>query len=881
MSGGSRGAGLAEVWAARAWNVFNEGRPFSLVYPLLVLACAAPAGLAPDGPLWLALAGSLGLATVLVPFPFPLRARALLWLVALASVPLLEPWRAPGLLLGALAGYVFFTVFFWGSLYYHLRTGAPWTNFRRFWRLVLTNSDPTSGNALEQLPKLLMTLSAGVLLAEKPGGGSVARIAVVGVVTALLGALAWRRFAARRLPRYPERAAGPRPVRDPIARRVYVIVVDGLNRGRLWQAHAPVMDRLAREGTEYLAVEPAYPARTVVCFSSMLTGATPAEHGMRSNFAPRLGVRRESVFEVLARHGRRGRLVGIAHLLDPFGEDVVRSVTSVQPTERIDHSLAGAAREVVEREDPDLLVLQFLAADQLGHVRGTRNPEYLDQVADSDTRVGDFLAWLGERGKLDGATVILMADHGQGRGIGGHGHLDWGETPVPFVVWGEGAVPGATSAEPRSVLELAETVSALLGVESPGAARGRPLVPALDPSVAAATERVGAGARCLAIVVARDEEPRVGAVLDALPARACGMDVDVLVVDDGSRDRTPAIAREAGAHVFSHPHSRGLGAALRTGLEHARDEGYGAAVYLDGAGEYEASELERVLDPVARGRAEYVMGSRFLGRREGMAWHRDATNRAASALMGTAMGTVITDAQTGYRAFGQRALRAARIRHDYNYAQVLTLALWGAGIDAVEVPISYRRRPGGRSFVRYGENLARVVPAVAREWRAARNARTAAPAPITPATTNGSVAPLLNTGSTASSGPNGASGSPVTHEPSPNRRSAEIQTDAASVSTDSTAPVRGSLRSPSAISGTATGSAASTWRPGNQKPNIVGARKAATSSWVPATAAQSEPVACSIWTSGIMRASARRRSRTSSHAPTSASASTGAQRSSP
>ena len=47
--------------------------------------------------------------------------------------------------------------------------------------------------------------------------------------------------------------------------------------------------------------------------------------------------------------------------------------------------------------------------------------------------------------------------------------------------------------------------------------------------------------------------------------------------------------------------------------------------------------------------------------------------------------------------------RAARIRHDYNYAQVLTLSLWGAGIEPVEVPISYRRRDGGRSFVRYPE----------------------------------------------------------------------------------------------------------------------------------------------------------------------------------
>ena len=204
------------------------------------------------------------------------------------------------------------------------------------------------------------------------------------------------------------------------------------------------MDRLAREGTEYLGVEPAYPARTVVCFSSMLTGAMPAEHGMRSNFAPRLGVRRESIFDVLERHGRSG----------PPGRDrpPARSVRRGRRAlgdlgrsrrAQIDDSLCAEGRRVVEEEDPDLLVLQLLAADQLGHVRGTRNPEYLDQLAETDRHVGDFLAFLAERGKLDDATVILMADHGQGRGIGGHGHLDWGERPVPFVVWGPGAVPGA------------------------------------------------------------------------------------------------------------------------------------------------------------------------------------------------------------------------------------------------------------------------------------------------------------------------------------------------------------------------------------------------------------------------------------------------------
>ncbi|HMJ96375.1 MAG TPA: hypothetical protein VK486_11010, partial [Thermoleophilaceae bacterium] len=118
MSEAQQQAGPVEVWAARAWNVFNEGRPFSIVYPLLVLLAAKAVGLAPDGPLGAALLGAGTTAVVLSRFSFALRGRALLWLAALAALPLLEPWRAPGLLAGALAGYALFTVVVWGSIYY-------------------------------------------------------------------------------------------------------------------------------------------------------------------------------------------------------------------------------------------------------------------------------------------------------------------------------------------------------------------------------------------------------------------------------------------------------------------------------------------------------------------------------------------------------------------------------------------------------------------------------------------------------------------------------------------------------------------------------------------------------------------------------------------
>jgi glycosyltransferase involved in cell wall biosynthesis len=249
----------------------------------------------------------------------------------------------------------------------------------------------------------------------------------------------------------------------------------------------------------------------------------------------------------------------------------------------------------------------------------------------------------------------------------------------------------------------------------------------------------------------------------------------VLLVDDGSRDSTPDIGRELGARVHSHPVSRGLGAALRSGLEIARDEGYAAAVYLDGDLEYDPADFGRVLDPVARGRADYVLGSRFLGDRDGMSWHRTLANRTTSAFLGFLMRTVISDGQTGYRAFSGRALAAARIAHDYNYAQVLTLSLWGEGIEAVEVPISYSRRTTGRSFVRYPEYLARVVPAVWREWRtasASRRTKAATATPTAPASQNGQPPPEVNSGRTSVSGPNGASGRSAASDPSPQRTSA-------------------------------------------------------------------------------------------------------------
>ncbi len=221
-------------------------------------------------------------------------------------------------------------------------------------------------------------------------------------------------------------------------------------------------------GTVYESVETTYPARTVVCFSSMFTGAAPEAHGIRSNLVLKLGLKVESIFDVLRRHGKVRRLVGIAHLIAAFGDDVA----SVAHNDKIDQNLIAAARRELTEHDLELLILQLLAVDQNGHTRGTYYPEYVERIEVTDGLIEEFMRWYEERGYLRNAAVILMADHG---------HLSEGERFVPFAMWGSGVAEGRTISEPRSILDLAPTISYLLGVEPPKGSTGRVLTEALDP----------------------------------------------------------------------------------------------------------------------------------------------------------------------------------------------------------------------------------------------------------------------------------------------------------------------------------------------------------------------------------------------------------------
>jgi uncharacterized membrane protein YbhN (UPF0104 family) len=222
----------------------------------------------------------------------------------------------------------------------------------------------------------------------------------------------------------------------------------------------------------------------------------------------------------------------------------------------------------------------------------------------------------------------------------------------------------------------------------------------------------------LLFMPAFNEEASVHPCLERVPATVLGRRVEVLVVDDGSSDRTVEIARAAGAEVYSLPQNRGLGAAVREGLRIGVEREVAATVFCDADGEYPPEELANLVRPILAGEADYVVGSRFLGNIEHMRPHRRFGNLVLTRVLSVVARRRISDGQTGYRAFSPAAAGAAEVIHDFNYAQVLTLDLLAKGFRYVEVPISYRFRTAGDSFIRLGPYLRRVVPAIYREVNA-------------------------------------------------------------------------------------------------------------------------------------------------------------------
>jgi len=205
--------------------------------------------------------------------------------------------------------------------------------------------------------------------------------------------------------------------------------------------------------------------------------------------------------------------------------------------------------------------------------------------------------------------------------------------------------------------------------------------------------------RALVIVPAWNEDRDLPAVLEEL--RRVAPEWDVCVVDDGSADRTAAVAREGGATVLRLPMNLGIGGAVQTGYLWARDHGYEIAAQIDGDGQHDPRYLADALQPIAAGTADLVIGSRHLG---AGGFRSSAVRRAGARYLSWFLrlrcGARVTDPTSGFRVAGRRAIElfAANYPSDYPEPEAVALAA-RRGLRLQEIPVAMRERQHGTSSI--------------------------------------------------------------------------------------------------------------------------------------------------------------------------------------
>jgi glycosyltransferase involved in cell wall biosynthesis len=224
------------------------------------------------------------------------------------------------------------------------------------------------------------------------------------------------------------------------------------------------------------------------------------------------------------------------------------------------------------------------------------------------------------------------------------------------------------------------------------------------------------------VIAALDEAACLADVLRAIPPTACGLDVDTLVVDDGSTDGTSDVARGEGVHVVRLERNLGHGVALRVGYQLAREHGARFIVTLDGDGQWDPVELPKVLQPLVDDEADFVIGSRVLGRTETEDAFRHTGVHVFAALVRLLTGVKVTDTSSGYRALRAEVTETVRQEQVQYQTSELLIGAIAQGYRIAERPIVMRKRLAGTSKkghnLIYGLRYARVI--VRTWWRERR-----------------------------------------------------------------------------------------------------------------------------------------------------------------
>ena len=199
------------------------------------------------------------------------------------------------------------------------------------------------------------------------------------------------------------------------------------------------------------------------------------------------------------------------------------------------------------------------------------------------------------------------------------------------------------------------------------------------------------------IIPAFNEEKAIGGVLRQMPHEVLGYQVKPIVVIDGANDRTEEIVLRENYLVANHLMNRGQGDAIRTGFEIAINESADIVMTMDADGQHRVEDIEQLVKPIVDDEADYVMGSRFLGKYEDHGGVRHIGIIFFTLLINFLARVHITDCTNGFRSIRGTHLTKLELREDRYSAPELIIEAAKKGLRIQEVPVTIVHRKAGRS----------------------------------------------------------------------------------------------------------------------------------------------------------------------------------------